>query len=65
MFQNDEAKLAQLITEYKRLRRLLDNLDARAEETDQRLIEIERALPEDNDFANALRNEPIVKDGPT
>jgi prefoldin subunit 5 len=65
MFHDDEAKLAELIAEYKRLRCLLDSLDAKAEETDQRLIEIERALPEDNDLANAFRNEPIFKDGPT
>ena len=45
--EDDKARLARLIAEYERLRKLLHELDVQANTVDGRLVEIERELPED------------------
>ena len=46
MYEDDKARLAKLIAEYERLRKLLRDLDAKAGQVDGRLVEIERELPD-------------------
>ena len=44
--EDDKARLARLVAEYERLRKLLHELDVQANTVDGRLIEVERELPE-------------------
>ena len=47
---DDNKRLARLIAEYERLRRLLRDLDAQANTVDGRLVEIEGQLPDSYTF---------------
>ena len=43
MYEDDKAKLVETIAEYERLRKFLRELDAKAEQVDARLVELEAA----------------------
>ena len=45
MYEDDKSKLARTIAEYERLKKLLQDLDAKAEQVDGQLVEMERELP--------------------
>ena len=47
MYKNEKRQLEETIAEYKRLRKLLRDLDTKAAQTDARLVEVERKLPDD------------------
>ena len=46
MYDDDKIKLARLIAEYERLRKLMHALDVQAESVDGQLVQIERGLPD-------------------
>ena len=46
MDEDHRTTLARTVAEYRRLRRLLRELDKRAERVDRRLVELERRLPD-------------------
>ena len=45
MYEDDTAKLADLIAEYERLWKLMHDLDMQAASVDEQLVAIERKLP--------------------
>ena len=47
MYNNTEIRLAKMIAEYERLRKLLRDLDEEAGQVDGQLVEIEGKLPDD------------------
>jgi len=47
MYKDGKTQLEETIAEYERLRKFLRDLDAKAEQTDARLVEMERELPDD------------------
>lgn len=57
--ENDKAKLARLVAEYERLRRLLHELDVQANTVDGRLVEIERELPDRYTFPGDLPHDRL------
>jgi len=54
----DKNKFAKMLEEYYRLRRLAHELDVQAATVDQRLVEIERQLPDDFVDPNDIRGWP-------
>lgn len=55
IMEDDKAKLAKTIAEYERLKKLLRDLDAKANAVDGRLVEIERQLPDGLPQGRAFR----------
>lgn len=47
MMDDDKAKLAKMMAEYQRLRRIAHELDVQSATVHQRLADIERQLPDD------------------
>ena len=47
MVDDDKIRLDKMVAEYERLKKVLRDLDAQSGTVDQRLVEIERRLPED------------------
>ena len=53
----DKDKLAKMLSEYYRLRRLAHELNVQAATIDQRLVEIERQLPDNYIDPNDIRSD--------